>query len=458
MNLTRMFAENIVNTKYEVLPKEVVEKTKRQILDILGVMFPPSTLERGCIALEEIAREGGGNPESTFIGFGGKGPCWMAAFVNGSLVHPLDYEDTLDEFVSHPSAQTFPAAFAVAEKVGNVSGKEFITAVALGIDLVVRLSTGPKGSLLEDYPWCPITVFGVFSATAVAGKVFGLTADEMVNAFGIASDRASGINESLNSPDSEIRGIREGFANREGVFAALMAKKGITACREGIEKFYKFFYKDDYGFSSVTSNLGKEFAGLKVSVKPWPAARATHTYIKAGLDIAREHNLAPDKIQEVIVTVGRFGRDAMCTPPEAKQKPKLSINAKISLPFVMGVVFSKRKVTIEDFLPENLVDPEVLEIASKVKHIFDPHLSKAGIGPAVVEVRTKDGRSFSKRENIAYGHPENPMSDKELMAKFKDCTRYAKKTLSEGEINNLAEKILELEMVKNIKEITQILE
>ena len=113
MEVTRALAKNIVNAEYENLPAEVIGKTKRHILDILGVMFPPSTLEKGCMALEEIAREGGGRPESTLIGFGGKVPCWMAAFVNGSICHPLDYDDTIDEFINHPSAHTFPAALAV---------------------------------------------------------------------------------------------------------------------------------------------------------------------------------------------------------------------------------------------------------------------------------------------------------------------------------------------------------
>lgn len=456
MNITRNLVKNIVNTKYETLPSEVVQRTKRHILDTLGVMFPPSTLERGCIALEEITREAGGKEESTLIGFGGKAPCWMAAFVNGSLCHPLDYDDTVDEFSNHPSAHTFPAAFSVAERVGNVSGREFITAVALGIDLNVRLSAAPKGSLLEDYPWFSIPVFGVFSATAGAGKILALTEDEMVNAFGIALDRASGITETITSPDSEIRAIRDGFGNREGVLAALMAQKGITACKDAIENLYKVFYNNNYDSSSLTSNLGSDFWGLKVGRKAWPCCRVAHTYVKAALDVVKECDVDPDKVDEVLLKVGRFGRDILFTPLEAQRKPELSINAKVSFPFIMGVVFAKRRVIIEDFLPENLRDPKVLEIASKVNYQFDPQLSGA-ITPGAVEVKMKEGGSLLKKENIPYGHPENPMSDEELVAKFKDCARYAKKTLSEDKVAELVEKVFGLEEVNNIEEIAQIL-
>ncbi len=458
MNLTRILAENMVNTKYEALPMEVIEKTKRQILDILGVMIPPSALDKGCIALEEIAREGGGTPESTYIGFGGKGPCWMAAFINGALCHPLDFDETIDGSPNHPMSHVFPAALAIAEKVGNVSGREFITAAALGIDFNVRLSAAPKGSLLEDYPWLSMTVFGVFSATAVAGRILGLTAEEMVNALGIALDRASGMLESITAPESEIRALRDGFGNREGVFAALMAKKGISACIDGIERLYKVFYRNNHDPSSLTSNLGREFMGLKVSFKGWPSARPTHTYIRAALNILKEYDLDPDKIEEILLTVGKYGRDMFFTPLEEKQRPRFGTNAKFSLPFVMGVVFAKKRVTIEHFFPENLGDPKVLEVAEKVKYKFDPQFPKGLYGPSVVEVRMKGGESFSKKEDIPYGHPENPMSNAELIAKFRDLARYGKKPLSDEKISHLMKRILELETVNNIKEIVQMFE
>ena len=455
MEITKRLADYIANTKYESLPPEVVRSTKRHILDILGVMLPSSTLEKGCIALEEIAREGGGKTESTLIGFGGKVPCWMAAFVNGSLCHTLDYDDTIDEFPNHPSAHTFPAALAVAEKIGNVSGKEFITAIALSLDLNVRLAASPKGSLLEDYPWFAISVFGLFAATAAASKLLLLTDEEIVNAFGIAIDRVSGITESVMSPGSEIRAIGNGFANREGVFAALMAKKGIIAYRDPIEILYRIFYKNNYNSSMLSTKLGTEFWGLKVGLKAWPCCRVTHTYVRAALDIAIENDVDPDKIEEVLLTVGRFGRDVLFSPLEAQRRPELSINAKMSLPFVMGVVFAKRRVAINDFFPENLRDSKVLGVANKVKYRFDPKLSDGAIGAGVVQVSMQGGESFLKREDIPYGHPKNPMSDEELVAKFNNCARYAKKALSEEEVTKLVEYILNLEKVKNMTEITK---
>jgi len=255
-----------------------------------------------------------------------------------------------------------------------------------------------------------------------------------------------------------MRAIRDGFGNREGVLAALMVNKGIRACKNGIEILYKVFYNNDYDPSILTSKLGKEFWGLKVGLKAWPCCRVAHTYVKAALDIAGEYNIEPDDIKDIMLTVGKFGRDFLCTPLEVKQKPRLSIQAKLSLPFIMGVVFAKRRVIIEDFLPEQLGDQTVLGIAGKTRYKYDAKLSKDAIGPGIVEVNMKNGRSIERREDIPYGNPKNPMSDKELVKKFKECVRYGEKPLDNNRSDQLVERILSLDSVENMKEISEILE
>ena len=457
MEYTKNIAENIVNIKYEDLPIEVIEKTKRHILDILGVMLPSSKLDKNCKALEEIVREGGGKEESTLIGFGGKVPCWMAAFVNGSLCHPMDFDDTIDEFPNHPSSNIFPAGFAIAEKKGNVSGREFITAVALAMDLTARLSASPKGKVGQDFPWFSVTIFGAFSAAAVTGKILDLSVDQMINAFGISLDRAFGITESMNAPESEFRAIRDGFGNREGLLAALMAKKGIAACHSAFEILYKTFYDNEYDPLLLTSNLGKDFWGLKVGLKAWPCCRVSHTYVKAAMDIIKEQNIKPEKIREIILTVGKFGRDFLCEPREVKLHPKLSIQAKLSLPFVMGLVFVKRRVLIEDFFPENLRNREVLAVAEKTHYVFNDELAPDAIGTGIVELRMHDGTSFVKKEDIPYGNPKNPMSDEELVTKFTDCAQYSLKPMDTKTVDDIRKKILDLENIENMTEISEML-
>ena len=457
LDCTKRMAEHIVGLKYNDLPGETIEKTKRHILDILGVMLPSHNFERGCRTLAEIAIESGGTEESTLIGIGGKVPSYMAAFVNGSLCHPMDYDDTVDEFPNHPSAHTFPAAFAAAEKAGDISGREFITAMALCIDMNVRLTRAVTGRVGEDYPWFSAPIFGIFAATAAAGRMLGLSVKQMINAFGIALDRVAGITESFNSPDSEIRAIRDGYGNREGVLAALMAKEGIEACKNPFDILYKVYYENDYDPEILVKDLGQDFLVRMVGLKAWPCCRVAHTHVKAAMDISKEYNIGPDEIDEIILTVGKFGRDFLFTPLEVKKRPKSGIQAKLSLPFIMGLVFTKRRVIIEDFFTENLSDQRVLEVADRTAYKFDPELCSDAIGAGIIEVRTKNGDSIIRREDIPYGNPANPLDDDEIMAKFKECARYAPKPMDKGRVATIMEKILGLEYVENIKEISELI-
>jgi 2-methylcitrate dehydratase PrpD len=455
VELTQAVSRNVVRTLYQNIPLETREATKKSILDTLGVMFPSTTLEKACAILADMVKEWGGPQDSTIVGFGGKAPCLAAAFLNGSLTHAMDYDDTTDNPPYHPTASVFPAALAIAEKLGNVSGRDFITAVALGNDLGVRLSAALEATAFVEYPWFNVTNFGTFSATAAAGKLLGLSEDGMINALGIAINRVFGVLEVIQAPDSEIRAIRDGYTNREGLLSALMAGRGIKGCKDALEKFYKVYYRNEYDARVLLSDLGKIFRGAEASLKPWPSCRSTHGCIQAALEIISEHNIEPHQIKEVLMTVGEH-LQPNCEPLEAKRNPKLSIDAKFSLPFAVAVALTSKKVEITHFLPENLKDPRALEMAKRINYKIDP--SYGLFVPVTVDIKTRDGKLFSRKVEILYGNPQKPVSHADQLAKFKDCIRFGKKSLSPDIIEQLIKKILNLEDVKDMAELTGLLD
>src|SRR5512139_1921099 len=125
-------------TDYERLPPNVVEVSKRVLLDTIGVMVAATTLEKAVLPIIQLVKDGGGKEESTIIGFGGKVPCWNAAFANGALSHALDYS-TSDSRGVAPGGVTVPAALAMAERIPHTSGKRLITAIAVGCEVVMRI-------------------------------------------------------------------------------------------------------------------------------------------------------------------------------------------------------------------------------------------------------------------------------------------------------------------------------
>lgn len=451
-----------MKVEFEDLPQKVVEITKRSILDTLGVMLPPTTLEPACTAIYRMVQEGREGAESSLIGFGGKASCQTAALVNGSLCHCMDYDDSVDslrggtmDFLTHPTGSTFPAALAIAERLGNVSGRAFIAAVALGIDLNVRLASALKGRVLGDYSWFGVTSFGVFGAAAACGKLLGLTEAQLVNAFGMSLHRAFGMGEDLISPESHIRSIRDGFTNQGGLLAASMAKHGVIGSKDSIEKLYRNLFNNDYQPEIITSGLGEEFGGLNDGFKPWPSCRATHSFAEAALNLVRTHCIEPDNVARVTCTVSEFGRDALFTPIEAKRRPKLMIAAKVSLPFVIGVAFTRKELLIQHFLDQNLADPDVLRMADKVGFEVNPQFGT--LAPGVVTVKMEDGRSLTQRVDIISGHPLKPMRDEDLIAKFRDCARYSKLAMPGDRVEQVVDKVMRLEEASDIQELTGLL-
>src|SRR6185436_8881655 len=156
---TRALARHAVALRYEALPVPLVELIKQCVLDTLGVAIGASGLAPEAQLVAGYVRDMGGKPESTLWGYGDKAPAPWAAFVNGSLGHMLDYDDV--GAGGHVGIATVPVAFAVAEKLGGVSGRELITAIAAGTDLHTRLDLAvrlPDWTMTEG--WFATQLFG----------------------------------------------------------------------------------------------------------------------------------------------------------------------------------------------------------------------------------------------------------------------------------------------------------
>jgi len=134
MDAAYLFAKNLISVNYEDIPEDVVEATKKQILDNLGVAVGGSS-KLGVKELLELIIDWGGKEESTILCYGNKVPAPNAAQVNATMSHALDYDDTGNGPV-HSSAVIVPTCLAVAERKGKLSGREFITAVSLGVDMI----------------------------------------------------------------------------------------------------------------------------------------------------------------------------------------------------------------------------------------------------------------------------------------------------------------------------------
>ncbi len=453
MKITALFARAISKSGFEDLPESAVSAAKRRILDTIGVMVPPRTLDEGCERMTRHMLAGGGTGRSSVIGSRRLSIAPVAAFLNGLSVHTLDFDDTYDRVGHHATAQALPAALAVAQDRG-ATGKDLIAAVAWGQDVGTRLSGCRGPQAVEDARWFPITTFGPLAAAVSAGKVMGLQEEQFVNLFGLAVHRCHGQMSAVTAVDSELRAYRDAFTAQDGVMTATSALIGIKACRDGVEQLFRNYYEDDYDAEFLTAGLGEKFFGEDAAIKAWPCCRLTHGYVDGIRTLVETHGIIPEMVEKIILDARQFAITNLGEPVDEKRRPQKSIQAKFSLHFSAALAAIKEP-RISDFLEDELKNPQVLSMADRVETRLNNNCGK--LLPTNVEISLKDGRVLHQRCDNILGSTARPISDHDLILKFRDCLGYASDPLAPHQEERLIDMLLNLERVENLSELAALL-
>jgi len=455
LDLCHHFAKFVANARYEDLSDDAIEGAKKTILDTLGVTLAASGVEPAVRALVELLQQGGGSAESTVLGFGGKLPAISAAFANGSMAHCLDFDDQTP-WGAHAASSIVPSVFAIAERMGGVSGKRLITAVAVGQDLFARL----RCNVGWNQNWNLSSMVGAFSATASAAYILGLSAEQTAHALGIASQQSCGTMEVIFATGSDLRGMYAGFTAKGVVIAALLAQKGITGIDtlfEGKAGIFNVYFGGKYDRDKMLDGLGEKFLGGTTLYKAWPAVGNSHTYIHATIELMKEKGIAAKDIETIRTYVGDFTY-TMCMPLEVRRAPKTLVDAKMSLPFIVGIAASKGKMDITDFSEAALEDPEVLAMAAKVVPVQDPNQNWTFKLPdGRIEIVTRDGRVFERLGDNIPGSSEAPLNWDQLGEKFASCASVAAVPPSETAIKRAQQLVRTLESSSDATDVIRAL-
>ncbi|ANI80131.1 MmgE/PrpD family protein [Sphingobium sp. EP60837] len=450
-DFVRNFAEFVSSCRYEDLPPEAVEAAKKSILDLLGVSLAAAGTVPAVATVIDLVRESGGKPESTVLGFGGKVPSVMAALANGAMAHCLDFDDVAPDG-NHASSTLIPTVFAAAEHQGGISGKDLITAVAIGQDLFLRM----RRSLQQRMDWLVTTVLGVFSATAGAAYVLSLDTDQVAHALGIASLGSCGTLELRFGTNSDLGELYAGFIAKSALLSALLAKRGVTGTQkvfEGQAGIMRVYFDDEYDRTKILEGLGTIFGGSTMQYKPWPVCGIANTYIHAVLELVRNHGLRPDDIVEIRPYIGDF-QQRMSYPLEERRQPACSMDARFSLPFCLAAAATYGEVKIEHFTEAGLRDPKVLETAQKIVPINDSSLDWKGEMPnARVEIDTRSGETLAGSGDGTLGGKNHPMEWEHIIAKFVSCAALAPIPISPAKINEAVEMARSLETLSDGTEL-----
>ena len=444
-------AEHIVEASYDTIPLAAIDTAKKSLLDLLGVILAAGGLEPAVQPVMDLVRENGGSPQCTIVGFPDRAPASWAAFANGAMAHSLDFDD-LTPWGAHASSSIIPAALAVAEWRGGVSGKDLLAAIAVGQDLFARM----RQHVEWRKDWNISTVFGVFAATAAAGRLIRLSAEEMASALGIAAMQAGGTMDVVYGLGGDLRCIYAAFSSKAAVVSVILARQGIVGTRSSFSGEYGFFatyFGGRFDRKQMTEGLGTEYTGSSTLFKPWPAVGPAHSHIHATIRLVSENDLTPDDIAEIRVHVGDY-HEIMCTPLEERRAPATLVDAKFSLPFLVAVAAVHRDVALAHFVDGGLSDPIVRAVADKIVPVPDASFDWTFELPdGRVEIVTHDGRVLALTGTEVPGSPEAPLTWTDLQRKFISCAAVSQTRLSADRVSALQRMVMEFESIDDVTDL-----
>ncbi|GAB3037636.1 MmgE/PrpD family protein [Parafrigoribacterium mesophilum] len=427
--LARQLAGFAAATAYGNLPPDVIDSVRKRVLDCLGICIAATPLETSRAAMAWVVAQGG-TGQSTAIGIPEPVSAPHAAFVNGVLAHSLDYDDTHLPSVLHPSASVIPAALAAAQASG-ADGRSTIAAIAVGLEVCVRLGMAgydraARTSTFFEHGQHATSICGALGAAVAAGMLLGLDADALADVLGVAASMGSGIIES-NRTGGTVKRMHCGWAAQSGVSAAQLVALGFTGpptVLEGRFGFFQAWLHGHFNPDELTQGLGTQWAVPGIFFKPYPANHFTHAAIDAALAL-RAQGLRPEDVESITVGVATSTVRTVGEPIEVKRAPTTGYMAQFSAPFVVAAALIGGRglgLGLDDFTDATATEPAHRALMGKVSVAADAECDEIFPQqfPAVLRVRTTDGRDLVERVLSNRGGPQRPLSFEELGTKFRD--------------------------------------
>jgi 2-methylcitrate dehydratase PrpD len=445
---TGRLADFVVTTGYAQIPAEARDIAKRAMLDNLGCALAGAGEPATNIIARHVRRLGG-KREAGVIARRFKAPAAAAALVNGTMAHVLDYDDVATSWWGHPTVVLMPAVLAVAQRE-KLSGESVLEAYILGFEVGSRLNRG-LGIGYYQAGWHSTMVAGTMAAAVATAKLLHLDARGVRITLGIAASLSGGLKRNFGTM---TKSFHAGTAAQNGITAASLAREGFTADEGIIEAPQGFceLFSGDYKLDRITTDLGAPFDIVSpgLSIKPYPCCRIMHQSIDAVLALVREHGIKAADVSEL----------RCCTSPAIPiqlyyHQPRTGLEGKFSIEYCMAVAILDGGVKLAQFEDRRVVRQDVQGLLRKVRYVHPEGVDWAKEPlPQEVTIKLADGREFSRAVRYAKGEPKNPLTEKELLDKFRDCARQA---LSPQDTDRSVDMVLGLEQLKDISPLMDLL-
>ena len=426
--LTQVFADFVTKTPASAIPQAAFERAAKCIVDTVGCMLAGSASEV-TEPMERFLEAGPTGGDAVVVGTNLRTRPELAAMINGSFGHALDFDDTLSMMPAHPSTVLLPALLASLPK--TTTGRMLVEAFIIGLELGAKLGLGISNGHYRRgfHATGTLTIFSAISALA---RLHGLDADTLRTAYGIGGSMASGLRCNFGTM---TKPFHAGWAAHNAIMAVSLARCGMSASQDVMEIEAGFF--DAYG--TEQSDLAACAAGLAnpwvllspgLALKQYPCIYALHRPIDALLQLREELSLTPDNLDsiECRVAPGVFR-------PLLSRRATTGLEGKFSMDYVLAAAALGDHYDLGTFSDEAVSRPELEALYPRVHKFEDavcldgddkPLVRSAGtLGYVVVTARRRDGVEKTLRVDKPRGSPEFELTWDDLHHKFVGCGQHA---------------------------------
>jgi 2-methylcitrate dehydratase len=461
LTVSQELARETDEWSYEQLPAEVVHEAKRRVIDMLACVIggfdsPPS------LAIQRLVRHLGGPMESTICGSGVRTSAMNAALANGVM---LRFTEAMDRSIEgrdgvtshgHPG-EVIPCILAVGERQHS-TGQEVIAAIVLGYQLMNRLSYAMGGTVaVSRFGWKHEIRAGVI-LPLVVGKLLGLTQEQMVSAVGISGSFTGelGILDHGSEVVPMARDLRVPYAAYQAILAALMAQNGFegpSRVFEGNHGFAEVMVSGNIDLARLTRR-DDDFNIMYTTTKAYPVNGKLQGQTEALLRLVADHEITPERVARVTITTSPRVLEHM-GDPGTHRYPQTKETADQSAYYAAAVAIVDRsmRLSLDQFTPERLQDPELRRVIDKVELVAVPEW-RHDKAPTEVEIATVDGATYRHRVEHPKGHVLNPMTDEELEEKFRGMSS---RFMNDAQLRRVINKVRQLDRLNDIGELMKIL-
>jgi len=440
------FIEWSQSIRWDAVPEATRTVIRRELLDYLGGAIAGRAVV-GMPAWLKVLVDMKGLKEAMVVG-GPAVPSPLAALCNGYFGHVLEFDDTHDAATLHAGSAPIPAALAAAGRIGKLSGSRLCESVLLGIELTCRLGVATRLNLIEG-GWIYGALLGHFGATLSAAHLLDNRPPAMRNAFGIAYCLVCGNHQSTRE-SAPTKHVQPGFAASNGLTASLMGSAGLDGVKQpisGEDGLARVYLHTLFDTAVAVENLGSHFQTERLSFKPYPTCRFTHPGISAALKLRQKLGERMDQIERLDLIVGPQAHDIVGRADPDRLTPATRMHAQFSIQWAVANALLHGELTPRQLVVEVPPADDTRALIARIDCQVNTHATDRDIGGCILRAHGPFG-TVEVQDLHAKGHPDNPLSDAELLEKFTANVRLA--GFSSRGAKALAKDILDIDALPDV--------